>query len=120
MHFTIAIDNSLFSKLKDTSITTMLQLNRLTLPGVRLSYQSSLQRHLVLHQKLAHWPEQFQWVQLCNRSRSTTLLTVKRNRWCCLQCNVQLAPECRILCPVRMLLLEMPKTWTARVATGRR
>ena len=38
------------------------------------------------------------------------LLEGKRNRWSCLPCNMQRLPECPILCPVRMLLLEMSKT----------
>ena len=39
------------------------------------------------------------------------LVGAKRIRWSCLPCNMQPVPERQILCPVRMLLLEMSKTW---------
>jgi len=78
-----------------------------TITGGRLL----MSKRWVFRQRLAHWPEQFPSARRCNRSKSTTLLGVKRSQWSCHPCNMQSVPECRILCPVRMLSLEMLRTW---------
>src|SRR4051794_18406944 len=98
----------------------MLQLGRLASLEADLSCQKSLPAHLVFHQRLAHWPEQFQWALRCNRSKSSTLLKVRQNPCCYPPCNMQWVPECQALSPVRMLSSEMLKMWTNREATAHR
>ena len=84
--------------------------SRLPSPG-QAPHIKTVCQHTGYSIRLAHWPEQFQSARRCNRSRSTRLLEVKRSQWSCHPCNMQSVPECQILCPDRMLLLEMSKTW---------
>src|SRR5205823_4074306 len=110
LQFAIAIQDSRFSTLKDTSTITMPAARPLPSPEEDCSFQNSLPAHWVFHQRLAHGPEQFLSARRCDRFKSIILLGAKPNRWSCHPCNMPSAPDCQTWCQAQTLLLETSKT----------
>ena len=79
----IATRDSRFLMLKEASTITTQLHSRLASQWHGSSFQKSLRTRLAAHQTPAQSLEKSPSARRCNRSKSTILLTAKRNRWSC-------------------------------------